>query len=315
MKRLLLLYILFSPCIVHAQNLITNGGFESFIGCPGSTLGTLINLATPWENATINATGSAIFNVCATSPSVSVPINGSQLDGYQYPASGNGYAGFVAFSSLYPDRRTYIRYPLAEALNIGTNYCLTYYVNLYNKSSSAIDAIGAYFSDSALTCTSAACVLKYTPQILNPIGNILSDTLNWMQISGCFVAQGTERFMHIGNFNADSTTQFIAMPNTLSGAYYYIDDVSLYADTSLAIKETVKENSITVFPNPSSNALNISAKKNVHEVVVSDVRGKIVLQQPFSKNIDVSYLANGCYFFRCKFEDGESAFAKISVQH
>jgi Secretion system C-terminal sorting domain len=301
--------------MVQAQNLITNGGFETFIGCPGNALGSNIDLATPWQSANINASTAAIFNSCATSPTVSVPINGSQLDGYQYPLSGNGYAGFGAFSSIYPDRRKYIRYPLDEPLNFGITYCLNFYVNLYNTSSNAVDAIGAYFSDSALACSGFICVLNYSPQVSNPAGNILSDTLNWMQISGCFVAQGTERFMHIGNFKTDSATQYITIPNTLGGAYYYIDDVSLYADTSLSIKETVKENSFTVFPNPASTTFSIKAKKNVLEVVVSDVSGKVILQQPFSQSIDVSNLANGCYFLRCKFEDGESAFVKISVQH
>jgi hypothetical protein len=158
-------------------------------------------------------------------------------------------------------------------------------------------------------------VLNYTPQVSNQAGNILADSIGWMQISGCFVAQGTERFMHIGNFKTDSATQTVFNPNGTYVGYYYLDDLSLYADTSLAIKETVKENSFAVFPNPANTAFSINAKKNVLEIIVSDVRGKIVLQQPFSSSIDVSELANGCYFLRCKFEDGESAYAKVSVLH
>ena len=120
---------------------------------------------------------------------------------------------------------------------------------------------------------------------------------------------------HIGNFKTDSATQTVFNPNGAYVGYYYLDDVSLYADTSLAIKETVKENSFTVFPNPATNAFSINSKKNVLEVVVSDVSGKVILQQPFSRSIDVSALANGCYFLRCKFEDGEFAYEKISVLH
>lgn len=315
MKRLFILLSIFQLDILQAQNLILNGGFETFTSCPGSGLGYAIDLATPWQTATINTSSPTLLNTCSPSPNYSVPINGSALDGYQYPFSGNGYAGFAAFSTTIPNGRKYIRYPLDEALTAGTTYCLTFFVNLYNTSRDAVDAIGAYFSDSALTCLSVNCVLNFIPQVSNPAGNILSDTLNWMQISGCFVAQGTERFMHIGNFKTDSATQYTSSPNTLNGAYYYIDDVSLYADTSLAIKETVKENSFTVFPNPATTAFSINAKKNVLEIDVSDVRGKIVLQQPFSRSIDVSALANGCYFLRCKFEDGEFAYERISVQH
>ncbi len=314
MNRLLLLFIFLLTNIIKAQNLISNGSFEMYSSCPGIN-SIAIDIAVPWQIATLNTTPPALYNVCANTSSLGVPFNGSTYEGYQYPKSGNGYAGFMAFRSSNANSRKYIRFPLNEALTSSTTYCLTFYVNLTNNSSDAIDAIGAYFSDTALTCFSVNCVLNYTPQVSNPTGNILSDTLNWMQISGCFVAQGTERFMHIGNFKSDSATQYITTPNTLSSAYYYIDDVSLYADTSLAIKETVKENSFTVYPNPVSTALNISTNKTVHEVVVIDVRGKIVLQQPFSKSIDVSNLANGCYFLRCKFVDGENAYAKVSVLH
>jgi OmpA-OmpF porin, OOP family len=314
MKKLLLLFIFLMPNIINSQNLISNGGFETYSSCPG-IISIAIDIAVPWQIATLNTTPPALYNVCANPSSLGVPFNGSTYEGYQYPKSGNGYAGFMAFRSTNPNSRKYIRFPLNEALTAGTTYCLTFFVNLTNNSSDAIDAIGAYFSDTALTCLSVNCVPNYSPQVSNPAGNILSDTLNWMQISGCFVAQGTERFMHIGDFKTDSATQYITTPNTLSSAYYYIDDVSLYADTSLTIKETVKENSFTVFPNPSSNALNISAKKNVEEIVVSDVRGKVVIQQPSNTSIDVSSLANGCYFLRCKFEDGESVYVKVSVLH
>jgi hypothetical protein len=315
MKLLIKLILFFLPSIAYCQNLIINGGFDTLTACPGGANGWPINLAVPWEKANFISSAAAVYNVCSTNSTAGVPNNGSLLDGFQYPMSGNGYAGFGVYVPNVSNRREYLRYPLNEALNSGKAYCLTFYVSLYNTSEYGIDAIGAYFSDSALTCSGWQCILNYPPQVSNPAGNFLSDTIGWMQISGCFVAQGNERFMHIGNFKTDSATQTIINPNGLWGTYYYIDNVSLYADTSLSIKETVKENSFTVFPNPANTAFSINAKKNVLEIIVSDVRGKIVLQQPFSSSIDVSELANGCYFLRCKFEDGESAYAKVSVLH
>jgi hypothetical protein len=150
MKRLLLSYIFLLPYLVEAQNLIANGSFEIINTCPGFVNGFSIDKAYPWQSATINASPSIIFNICATDSLFGVPINGNNLESFQNPASGNGYVGFAVFSSNVADFRQYIRYPFDEALSPGVTYCLTFYVSLYNSTSDAIDAIGAYFSDSAL---------------------------------------------------------------------------------------------------------------------------------------------------------------------
>jgi gliding motility-associated-like protein len=93
-----------------------------------------------------------------------------------------------------------------------------------------IDAIGAYISvDSA---NFSFCEISpFLPQIENPLGNIISDTVNWTEISGEYIATGGEQFITIGSFYPDSIIH-IAYGDTIHppGAwpYYFVDDVYVY---------------------------------------------------------------------------------------
>jgi hypothetical protein len=88
----------------------------------------------------------------------------------------------------------------------------------------------------------------YTPQIES--NTLLSDTANWIRISGLFLSQGNEQYITIGNFRDNSTTDTIRVHNNNSYpyAYYYIDDVSVEAilnanagnDTSLYFGDSVQ---------------------------------------------------------------------------
>src|SRR3990172_5781652 len=59
--------------------------------------------------------------------------------------------------------------------------------------------------------------------------SFISDTTNWVLVSGEFVATGAEKFMTIGNFYNDlnTNTQNVNPSATQNYSYYYIDDVSV----------------------------------------------------------------------------------------
>ena len=71
------------------------------------------------------------------------------------------------------------------------------------------------------------------PQVSNPTGNVLNDTMNWVAVSGTFVANGTETFLTIGNFKTDAATTIVfnpatyIPPDTIYGSNLLIDDVSV----------------------------------------------------------------------------------------
>ena len=69
-----------------------------------------------------------------------------------------------------------------------------------------------------------------TPQILLQGNPPITDTVNWVKVSGLYQATGGEQYITIGNFNYDSTTvtQIVDAASPYDAAYYYIDDVSIY---------------------------------------------------------------------------------------
>jgi hypothetical protein len=69
------------------------------------------------------------------------------------------------------------------------------------------------------------------PQVSNPQGNVLTDTINWNLIMGSFIANGTEQYLTIGNFKSDSaTTKVVFNLGTIDvpASELLIDDVSVY---------------------------------------------------------------------------------------
>src|SRR5690606_23016590 len=103
------------------------------------------------------------------------------------------------------NHRGYPRNRLKVPLKNSTVYCATYYVVNTNNNPYAIDAFGMYFSDATLDtinyCNVALTYLQ--PQIENPVGNIITDTLHWIAITGTFVANGNEKYLVLGNFKSD----------------------------------------------------------------------------------------------------------------
>jgi hypothetical protein len=234
MKRLLKNYLSVSKCyiililLVHfhlsnAQvvNYVNNGGFEDTL-----TLINPIDALRYWEAIDSSETGtylvSKLVNGAAGSPYCSY--------GFQYPRNGNNFI----LSSFYCGicGRLNPRNRLKQPLKGGVAYCVTYYIVNTNNNAIAIDKYAAYFGDSSLdTITKSMIPLTYlNPQIENTMGNIITDTLNWIPINGIFVATGNEKYMVLGNFKSNATTNTLVInPTYLSylSNDIYIDDVSV----------------------------------------------------------------------------------------
>ncbi|HYD22628.1 MAG TPA: T9SS type A sorting domain-containing protein [Flavipsychrobacter sp.] len=109
---------------------------------------------------------------------------------------------------------------------------MTFYVSRTAKSRYAIDRIGAYFDDGSIdtTTTPGLPQTQYSPQVENMLG-LLIDTLNWVKIEGAFIADGTEKFITIGNFYNKANTNYLEVPSydnpSSHYTWYFIDDVSV----------------------------------------------------------------------------------------
>ncbi len=237
MKRLLqtLLLLLILNVCVNAQNLVINPSLEEMTECPFSPSQIPFPSASAisvnnWTRPT-DAT-SDYFNSCAAGPFFSSTSTPENFAGYQEPKEGNGYAGgYVFFSSM--DYREYIQAPLFTPLTAGHKYFISYYTSLANGMGDilAIDQMGACFLNLPEERVGyLAALTDLIPQVYSEPGVVLSDTLNWMNISGAFTATGGEEWVIVGNFTPDEdlTLEPVGPPAELSSfCYYYFDDFCL----------------------------------------------------------------------------------------
>ena len=230
-KRKVLLHFSFILFYYNAKaqnitNYINNGGFEQSYNC---VVPSLLSVKY-WRNIDSSQTTTAglYSNVCISN----VPNNGLT---YQWPHSGQAYVmgGLLCQPPQCSSTATrhYFRNRLKGTLTAGKTYCVKLYVNVSDPSSYGVSNIGLFFVDNSIdTITKSSTPLTYiTPQVENSTTNILTDTMNWVAITGTFVANGTEKNCVIGNFKSDAATTKTLINTTILptiGCDILIDDVS-----------------------------------------------------------------------------------------
>ena len=136
-----------------------------------------------------------------------------------------------------PGLRTYAQVPLKQTLQNGKTYTVTFYTSRCAGSKYGIDRIGAYLDNGTISTTWGNLVAGVTPQIENPRYNIITDTVNWTKIQGCFIATGIESYLTLGNFYPDSlidtlTLSYNASYGLTGTSSYFFDDVSVIEGNS-----------------------------------------------------------------------------------
>jgi gliding motility-associated-like protein len=236
----ILLYFFFFSSIQAQQNLVPNYSFEQKLKCV-NTYDEFIGYVADWTGQGGNGEYLSWFTAeCNSFGMAGVPDNEA---GHQFAHTGNSYASISSYTSSYVpypydnNFRNYIQVQLTNPLKMGIRYCVVWYVSLGDTAKYACNDMGAYFSDSALVNEFPPVVKSYlTPQVANdPINNPLTDKINWIKITGSFVATGGEQYVVIGNFKDDSTSSIDSVGSKASmvifpdaaAALYYIDDVSV----------------------------------------------------------------------------------------
>lgn len=238
-KSIFIVLVLSFSSVYCQQNLVPNYSFEQKIQCPG-TYDEFNGFVANWTGQGSYPTGGlCYFTANCRSAQNGVPSNGL---GYQYAHSGVSYAGLVDYFSQYENNpndynyRDYIQVSLNIPLKTGIKYCVVWYVSLSDTSMYECSDMGAYFSDSLLSYSPTNAVKSnLTPQVANdPLNNPLTDKINWMKITGSFIATGGEQYIIIGNFKDDANSSIDSVGSNASPAYqnalaafYYVDDVSV----------------------------------------------------------------------------------------
>jgi hypothetical protein len=227
------------------------------------------------------------------------------------PRTGKAYAGFSPLYNTWSWDREYIEGGLTEALNPLRTYYVEFWVSLANAKGIAISNIGVHFSKDTVW----GFYLAHLDAHVEWQGPPITDTLNWVKISGYYRAnEDGVRFITVGNFQETGQTNYIILDTIFPGCYYFFDDFLVVDSASHANGLMERENleGVRVFPNPAEDELFLHFERRTEkEMVFSlfDVTGRLLLSKPLPAGqeefyIDVSTLKSGLYVYRISGENG-----------
>lgn len=320
MKGVLALLMISLSLLCQGQgNLVPNGGFEDLVNCPTSS--AQIHLATPWIN---DIGGCDLFNECSEAifippdwylPQQGVPENSV---GFQFAHSGNGYAGIYTYGGeVETNGREYLQVSLSQTLVSG-KYVVSFWASLADEFQYAVGSLGAYFSDTLMTRTHFNTVWNVEPSIQSPAGLIMSDKNIWYHITDTFVSRtGGEEYLLIGNFKSAEESDTLLVPTGANNgfkSYYYIDDVSVVALDTVSGIEEAKRLRFSIYPNPTTEIINIEGKGRLNYVQLLDIRGREIMAEEAigqKHTLDLRDIPEGIYLLRVADDEGRTGTQRL----
>ncbi len=240
------------PC----TSLVVNGNCEVIVPVLGNNVPTRLgnvgsranNIASEvafWQNpneespdyfrpggiAILGVPGNTMNNFAAN-PGAPARSGAAYLGVYSQPA----VVGVVA-------RREYVWQTLANSLVAGRRYYAEFYALRAPDMHRSMQALGLAIRPATVTDPYeriGPVGANLTPSILGngaiPVAASVHDaafnsTTVWSRTAGVYLAQGGERHLIVGNFATDANAGFVVENTTANrpGAYYYLDDINLFA--------------------------------------------------------------------------------------
>jgi hypothetical protein len=304
-------------------NIIPNYSFEEIEldvngdpACPSSP--GWITVSEYWGSAY----GSVdYFNACSNEdwPKFGVPNN---QYGYQDAYDGVAYGHFACYTPFWANAREYLWMELPESLNSGHGYLFKCRVNLADSVNFAVANIGALFTENTTRFLPIDSFIVAKPQVESPDSFLLKDRVNWVEISGQFIAHGGEKFMTIGVFRSEDELSFQRVSsnppliNSWEASSYFIDAVELREDNSIGIRES-EEYTLELYPNPANDQVQFNvtgSNSEIEHVTIQDQLGKVVAVQKVSglkSTIHVEHLYSGVYVVSVKLRDGSVVRSRL----
>lgn len=137
---------------------------------------------------------------------------------------GDSYAG-LRFQKRYKE---FLQVRLAESLHRGTTYEVCIHIRLAFWSNAVLKSFGVLFSKGGYTGQGSAVKANIVDSICKKGG--FTNDFKWITIKGLYKADGGEKYLTIGNFNANVKKDMQRMNLLKVGfkeAYYFVDDISL----------------------------------------------------------------------------------------
>ena len=172
---------------------------------------------------------------------------------------------------------------------------------------------------------------------INTLGIDISDvnanyhiySMNWSPDQITFLVDGVGYYTYNPLNKNDNTwpfyeDQFILL-NLAMGGYsgtidpnfiqtsMIVDYVRVYQEASLSVNDLNLDSSLSVYPNPASGTIHITAKVALSRLALYDVYGKLILKKENNtKSLDVSRLNSGIYFLEV-YSNTEKVVRKVIV--
>lgn len=222
------LFAFICSATVFSQNLILNPSFEEANNCPDKT-GTFHLDVKHWQ---IPSEGSTdYFSGCSKKMNTQHNFNGRQE-----VFDANAFAGLYMFAP--DDYREYITATLSEPLQEGKKYIVSFMVSLADKAGLSISSFEMVFTKELLKLDTNKNILLSSIEdrsgynfVNSPPMAFYSNKKEWTRVTAEFVANGTEKYMMLGNFGRNIQTRTKETGKNLKkAAYYYIDEVSVVKD-------------------------------------------------------------------------------------
>lgn len=269
-------------------NLIPNPSFEDSTGIP--QIGYELYKTKYWYTIIDSPDLFSVFSptsiVAVPSGVVAIPLNYS---GYQNARTGNFYAGILLRDYIPPSAGYPVFYTnhenfgirLPQPLKANHSYSFTLYYSLADGSGYTTNSLDVHFTTNQYIVNPAPLSSSDTTFFYNGEAQIshdsslITDTMNWTPLTGCFIAKGGEEYVSIGNFKYATKSSIVPMlhqnfQGNLNNSglnntcYIYIDDVSLY-DMGLYIPASAKNDTLIC----TGTALNISNNSQKDSSVVT----------------------------------------------
>jgi len=315
----IVLILVFSFQLKAQFNYVPNGSFEQYDTCPNG-MSFLTPSCKDWFTPiskmaiipvgfSLNSWGSSdYYNNCSSIINVQIPLN---FVGYQFPKDGNAYSGFLLayYTNAYTDSKEYIEVKLKNNLIKGKKYCIDYY---YSATAQITPfnyyplEIGALFTDTLVYRLSG--INTQQPQNIYAIPQVsqqlplVMDTVNWIKVSGSFIAKGGEQYLTIGNFqNTDTLSN--------KSVYVYIDDVKLYYCGPDTIPQPIDSMTVPNIFTPNGDGYNdkfeyVNQEQWEFETMIYNRWEVPVYNNKDSQNwdgrIDGNLVSSGVYFYIIK---------------
>ncbi|HEX5001536.1 MAG TPA: T9SS type A sorting domain-containing protein [Bacteroidia bacterium] len=281
-----------------SQNLVPNPGFEINNSCP-----TQINQVDKADGWSTWATTPDYYHSCANIPN---PMFGTPFNsrGFQVPHSGQAYIGLFTFADFAANSREFVGRELQQPLVPGQQYFVSLWVCSVEQllATHSSDKLGVRFTTAPHSMFNPDTALNNGHVFTTAV---ISDSVNWTQISGSFIADSAYTHIGIGNYFDDANTTVVLGDPSSNYAYYLIDDICVSTDpqdcgVETGINELAVINKLHLYPNPASNQIKLwGFVMDVNtQIQISDLSGRIVLNSAATDNnaeVNISMLKPGAY--------------------